>query len=324
MMINPINARMLSLIGQRGAYGKSLAELASKNDAIWGMTADQGALCGMAAFKKQFPDRFINFGISEQNAVGVAAGMANEGCIPFLAFQSAFATTRCADQVRVCMSYMNLNVKLVGLFSGFTVADCGPTHYSLQDIALYRTFPNMTIFSPADSSETVKVLEAAAQLVGPVYIRLGGNINIPIIYRNDYEFVPGKSVKLRDGERVCFMATGTMVANALIAADILKKDVGIDASVINFHTLKPFDVDAVKTALDNELIVTMEEHSLYGGLGSAVSMVVAESYSHARVLPIAAKDCHMHAAEYDYLMKENGLTPETVAEAVRCHLDLNG
>ena len=235
------NIRTWSLLGQRGTFGKTLCDLAGENERLWALTADQGALSGLQRFRAMYPGRCLNFGISEQNAVETAAGLANEGFVPFLAFQAAFAASRCADQVKTCMSYMRRNVKLVGLFAGVSVGDCGPTHYALHDLALFRAFPGMTIVSPADAGETARAVEALLNTEGPAYLRLGGPPNTPVVYREDYEFRLGRAVTLRPGADICLVATGAMVHASLEAAPGIEEATGASVSVVNVHTVKPLD-----------------------------------------------------------------------------------
>lgn len=313
----PVNLRTWSLLGQCGTYGKILSELAAENEKIWSLTADQGTPFGLQRFQAAYPDRFLNLGISEQNAVEVAAGLANEGYIPFLAFQAAFASNRCADQVRVCMSYMGMNVKLIGAFSGVTLCDYGPTHYSLQDFALFRSFPNMVILSPADAAETVKVLIAAAQIDAPVYLRLGsGSLNIPMVYRRDYDFKIGKAVTLKEGKNICILATGTMVHHVLKASEQIEAECGATVKVVNMHTIKPLDLQAVKDACSADLIVSVEEHSIYGGLGGAIAEMLALEKHRPPHLIIGTQDDYANAGEYESVLEHYGLTIPLIVQRI--------
>lgn len=304
--------RSLSLLGQRGTFGKTVCDLAEKNDLIWAMTADQGAGAAVYRFKEKFPDRFLNFGISEQNAVGVCAGLANEGYIPFVAFQSVFTSMRCADQVRVMMSYMKLPVKLVGIFSGLTQGDCGPTHYALQDLAVFRSLENIVVLSPSDAFQTEKCVQQAAEINVPVYLRLGGAINTPIVYKEDFDFEIGKAITLREGTDIAVIATGTMVYNSLKAAEKLAEN-GLSVKVVDMHTIKPLDVKAVKETCSAKLIVTVEEHSVYGGLGGAVAEALALERNKPPHLIIGVSGDYPHAASYPYLLEQAGLTADQIA-----------
>lgn len=312
---SPKNLRTLSILGQRRTIGSVLYDLAKDNEKIFALTADQAALIALNRFEETYPERYLNLGISEQNAVGVASGLANEGFVPFLIFQAAFTSFRCTDQIKVNMSYMKSPVKLVGIFSGLTLGDCGPTHYDTQDIALMRTMPNITVLSPADTLETAKMVEACANLDIPVYIRLSGEINSPIVYREDYDFEIGKAITLKDGSDVAIIATGTMVNNSLKASKILEEQ-GISTKVVNMHTIKPLDVEAIKECCNAKLIVTVEEHSIYGGLGGAVSEVLAQEKIAPQQLIIGLADVYEKAGEYPYLIEKYGLNPEQIAEKI--------
>ena len=317
MKSNPFVAiRSLSLLGQRGTFGKTVCDLAEKNDLIWAMTADQGAGTGLYRFKEKFSDRFLNFGISEQNAVGVSASLANEGYIPFVAFQSVFASMRCTDQVRVMMSYMKLPVKLVGIFSGLTQGDCGPTHYALQDLALFRSMQNIIVFSPSDALQTQWCVQKAAEISSPIYLRLGGPVNCPIIYKSEIDFKIGKAITLRNGTEVAIFATGTMVYNSLKAAEKLEEE-GLSVKVVDMHTIKPLDLESVKAACSAKLIVTVEEHSVYGGLGGAVAECLALERIKPPHLIIGVSGDYPHAGSYSYLLDKTGLTAEKIALKIK-------
>ncbi len=304
--------RTWALLGQRGTLGKVLYDMIGERKNIIAMTADQGALIGFHRIQNQYPDNFINMGISEQNAIGVAAGLSNEGYIPFLAFQAAFTSLRCADQTHVAMAYMGLNIKLIGIFSGLTQGDCGPTHYALHDIALYRSFPKVTVLSPSDATQMVKVLQATSEVFSPTYIRIGGPNNLPIVYKEDFDFQIGKAITLREGKDVAIIATGSMVYNSLKAAEILSSK-GISSTIMDMHTIKPLDKQAVKESLSHKLIVTVEEHSIYGGLGGAVAENLSLLKKRPPHLIIGTQGEYPHAASYSYLLEQAGLTPEKIA-----------
>lgn len=313
--ISPIEIRTLSMLGQRGTFGKVLADLGSENPNIIAMTADQSAGAGLNRFKERFPDRFYNMGISEQNAVGVAAGLADEGFIPFLAFQAVFASTRCTDQVRVCMSYMSENVKLIGIFAGVTQGDCGPTHYAVQDIAIMRSMPNMVVLSPADTLETLKMIELVTKINAPVYIRLSGAINTPIIYKEDYKLEIGKAITVKEGTDITIIATGTMIHNVLKSAKILEEK-GISAKVVNMHTLKPLDNEAIEEACASDFIVSVEEHSKIGGLGSAIAESLSIKKHRPPHLILGISDEYKYAGDYKAMIEQYNLTPEKIAENI--------
>lgn len=315
MTYSAASIKIWSRLGSCGAYGMAAMELPEIDDNIVMLTADLKFYSCLTRFAEKYPDKYYNLGIAEQNMVGVAAGMAKEGLIPFASTYATFASMRCADQVRVNMGYMNLNIKLIGLTAGFSVGILGPTHMSTEDLAVMRSIPNITILSPADCTETVKATLAAAKMKGPVYLRLTGGLNNPVVFDKDYDFEIGKAIRLREGDEVAILATGTMVHKSLVAAEILK-DQGISASVTDFHTIKPLDKEAVLKACDSKLIVTVEEHGVLGGFGSAVSEVLSTMDSAPEQLTIGIQDRYPHAASYDFLLEQEGLTGEAIAQKI--------
>ncbi len=315
MNYSPANIRIWSRLGSCGAFGMAAMELPAINDDIVMLTADLKFYSCLARFSGKYPDKFYNLGIAEQNMVGVAAGMAKEGMVPFASTYATFGSMRCADQVRVNMGYMNLNIKLVGLTAGYSVGILGPTHMSIEDIAVMRSIPNITILSPADCTETVKATEAAACMEGPVYLRLTGSLNNPIVYDRDYDFEIGKSILLKKGSDVAILATGTMVHQSLLAAELLEEQ-GISVSVTDIHTIKPLDEEAVKYACGAKLIVTAEEHSVLGGLGSAVAEVSSALPAGPALMMIGIRDRYPHAASYEFLLEREGLTGRVIADKI--------
>ncbi len=313
---SPADIRTWSLLGQRGTFGKIIYDIASENKHVIAMTADQATGLGLHRLAKQFPDQFLNLGISEQNSVGVAAGLANEGFIPFLAFQAAFASLRCADQTHAAMAYMKENIKLIGMFSGLTQSDCGPTHLALHDFALYRSFPNIVVLSPCDSTEFVKMIESMLSDSRPAYIRIGGPNNIPVIYKQNFDFKIGKAITLKEGRDITLIATGSMVFNTLKASEFLEK-AGFSVKVVDMHTLKPLDVSAVQDACNTKLIVSIEEHSVIGGLGSAIAEELSLRIKRPPHLIIGISGDYPHAASYPYLLEQFGLTAERLAIKIK-------
>ena len=311
----PLNAKIWSRLGSCGAFGIAAMELPAISDDIVVLTADLNFYSSLTRFSAKYPEKFYNMGIAEQNMVAVAGGMAKEGLTPFVTTYATFASMRSADQVRVNMGYMGQNIKLIGLTSGYSVGILGPTHMSTEDIAVMRAIPGITILQPADCMETIKATIAAAEMDGPVYIRLTGSLNNPIVYNDDYEFKIGSAIKLREGTDIAILATGTMVYNALEAAKLLEEK-GISAEVIDFHTIKPLDVESIMSVCDKKLIVTVEEHSIYGGLGSAVAEVLASLKTAPKQLIIGVKDRYPHAGSYDYLIKQEDLTAEGITRKI--------
>jgi len=263
-------------LATREAYGEILKDLGKKYQDIVVLDADLSKSTKTAVFAKAFPERFFNVGIAEQNLMGVGAGLAAAGKIPFVSTFAMFAAGRAFEQVRNSICYPKLNVKIAATHAGLTVGEDGASHQAIEDISLMRSIPNMTVIVPADAEETRQAVAFAAGYKGPVYIRLG-RMAVPDLFTADYQFEHGKAVQLVDGTDVTIMATGIMVAPAKAAAEELMK-AGIRARVLNFHTIKPIDKEAIiKAATDTGAIVTCEEHSIIGGLGSAVAEVVVEN-----------------------------------------------
>lgn len=313
---NTRSIRTWSLLGPSGAHGTAALELAEINPKVLMLTADLCFFSGLERFKAAFPDRLYNLGIAEQNMIGVAAGLAKEGFIPFANTYASFCTSRCADQVRVNMSYMKLPIKLIGLTAGYGAGILGATHMGIEDAALMRSLPNITVISPADCTEIIKAILAAAKTPDPTYIRLTGPINTPIVYKEDYEFQIGKAVTLQEGQDVCIIATGSMVAQAQKTAKMLEEE-GVSCTVMNMHTIKPIDKEAIARANDShKLIVTAEEHNIIGGLYGAVAEELCQYGNHKPVLPIGIKDFFVHAGSYQYQMAESGLEPNLMKEKI--------
>lgn len=320
MEINARNTKRWSILGPRAVYGMAMLDLVENNDKVYALSADLGVSSGMSRLMSAHPDRFLNPGIAEQNMIGVSAGLAQDGLIPFASSFAPFITHRCADQVRMNMGYMHLNVKTVALASGVSMGTAGNSHYGLDDLSFMRSIPGMTILSPCDCAEVVKCIEAAAEYEGPVYIRLTGEAGMPRVYEDDFDFTIGKSNTLRDGEDVLIIATGSMVREALDAAEDLEES-GISATVVDMHTIKPLDTEIFENMSDKcKLIVTVEEHNIYGGLGSAVCQYTATRNNMPRVKCIGLPDEYLKAGAYPYMLEKYGLTKESVANAIEGEL----
>jgi transketolase len=301
----------------RDAFVKSLLELAKEDKRIFLLTADIGTFT-FDIFRQTFPNRFINFGIAEQNMMGAAAGLALSGKIPFVYTIAPFVTMRCFEQIRVDVCYHNLNVKIVGVGTGLAYGSLGPTHQTVEDIAITRALPNMTVISPADPLEAKKVTRAAVLYSGPVYIRLGRS-GEPVVYESDYEYQIGRAVSLREGKEATLIATGVMVYNTLKAAEILSKEEGIEVRVINMHTLKPLDQEVIeKASKQTRGIITVEEHSLIGGLGSAVGEIVSEKKNKIFFRRIGLNDAFCSSyGNYEELKEMYGLSVSALVNAVK-------
>ena len=257
----------------RFGFGEGLVELGKRNDKIFVLGADTVSSVAINGFQKEFPERFANVGIAETNLLGMAAGLAVAGFVPFVSTYGVFASGRPWEQIRTTICYSNLNVKIGGSHSGLMVGPDGATHQALEEISIMRCLPHMTVLVPCDLIETKKATIAAADYNGPVYIRYGRE-NVPIITEEQTPFEIGKAIKMKEGKDVCIMACGSMVYESLMAAEILEKE-GIKARVLNIHTIKPIDKQAIiDAAKECGAIVTAEEHQIFGGFGSAVAEVV--------------------------------------------------
>ncbi|MCX4256002.1 MAG: transketolase family protein [Oscillospiraceae bacterium] len=305
----------------RESYGEALAELSDKYEDLVVLDADLAAATKTGIFKKKCPERFIDCGIAEANMMGVAAGLAATGKKVFASSFAMFAAGRAYEIVRNSIGYPHINVKIGATHAGISVGEDGATHQCNEDIALMRTIPGMTIINPADDVEAKAAVEAAINIDGPVYLRFG-RLVVPVFNEKDtYKFEVGKGVQLKDGKDVTIVATGLMVNEALTAADTLEKE-GISARVINIHTIKPLDKDIIcKAANETGVIVTAEEHSVIGGLGSAVADAVTECCP-VPVVKIGVNDVFGHSGPAVDLLKEFGLSEENIVEKAKFAITL--
>lgn len=311
-------ARMWSRLGQRGTIcGVILPELAKTHENLWVITADLGLLSGLDRFRRENPGRFINTGIAEQNMIGVAAGLAMEGNLAFATTYASFITMRAFEQIRHNLGYQKCNIKLIGSAAGLAMGMSGNTHYAMEDIALMRTVPNMTVLSPADSVEAAKMTEALAESDDPAYMRLTGGLNCPMVYHEDYDFQIGRGIVLKEGKDAALIASGTMVSETLKAAELLEKD-GVSCTIVDMHTIKPLDMDLLRRLFaSHSLIVTIEEHSVIGGLGGAVAEAKAGLSNMPPQLILGLPDAFGKAADGKYLLEQYGLTAGRIAEKIR-------
>ena len=297
----------------RDAYGKALVELGQKNDKVIVFDADLAAATKTGMFKKEFPDRFIDCGIAESNMMGVAAGMATAGYTVFASSFAMFAAGRAFEQVRNTIGYPHLNVKIGATHAGISVGEDGPTHQAIEDIALMRALPGMTIISPADATESRAAVQAAIENDGPFYLRFG-RLSVPQIFEpSEYKFELGKGIVLSEGTDVTIIATGLMVQEAIEAGKILAEK-GVSAEVINIHTIKPIDAELItKSAKKTGAVVTAEEHNIIGGLGSAVAEVLSEN-APTPLTRVGIMDKFGKSGKPAPLLKMYGLTAENIAE----------
>lgn len=301
-------------IATRDAYGKALAELGEKNHDVVVLDADLAGATKTGVFKAAFPERFIDCGIAEGNMIGVAAGIAAEGKIPFASSFAMFAAGRAFEQIRNSVGYPHLNVKVGATHAGVSVGEDGATHQCNEDIALMRTIPGMVVLNPADAVEARAAVFAAAEHQGPVYLRFG-RLAVPVINdRPDYKFEIGKAITLREGTDVTIIATGLMVNEALMAAEQLEAK-GISARIVNMHTIKPLDAETVKkAAAETKGIVTAEEHSVIGGLYSAVCEVLCTEGAAVKVAPVAVMDTFGQSGPGAKLLEVYGLSAEHIVQ----------
>lgn len=299
----------------REAYGEALAALGKENEKIVVMDADLAGATKTGTFKKAFPDRFFDFGIAEADMICAAAGFAFSGFVPFASTFAMFGAGRAFEQIRNSVAYPGANVKLAFTHAGLSVGEDGGSHQALEDVALMRELPGVTVFSPCDAAETAKVVKAAAEMNGPVYIRLT-RPGTDDITDESTPFTPGKAVVLREGKDAAIFATGLMVTRALRAAELLAAD-GIDAAVVNFHTIKPLDEECVLSYNSSvRAIVTAEDHFVTGGLGSAVAETIAGKPG-ARFARVGVEDRFGQSGSPDALYQAYSLTPESIADKVK-------
>ncbi|WP_297636237.1 transketolase family protein [uncultured Clostridium sp.] len=304
---------MMTKMATREAYGKALKDLASTNKNVIVLDADLSKSTKTADFKSVAPERFFNMGIAEGNMMSVAAGLSTCGKIPYVSTFAMFAAGRAFEQIRNSICYPRLNVKICATHAGLTVGEDGASHQAIEDISLMRSIPGMTVINPSDAVETDAAIKAIAEMNGPCYVRLGrAAVNI-INDRPEYKFEIGKGVTLKEGNDLTIIATGIMVDAALEASEILKAE-GIDARVVNIHTIKPIDVELItKAAKETGAIVTAEEHNIIGGLGSAVAEVVTENCP-VSVLRVGVKDTFGESGLPNQLLEKYGLTAKDIVE----------
>ena len=306
----------LTRLGSRHAFGYLMNELSSEHDNLFVLAADVASSANLKDFSKNFPDKFLNMGISEQNMIGTASGLAKEGFNVFAVSFAPFISMRAYEAVRTLAGYMNLSVKIVAMGSGFSMGVQGNTHYGLEDIAIMRAIPNMLVLSPADSVELAKCIEVLLNYNGPAYLRLTGLPGMGNVYKEDFEFNVAKGNALRTGEDVSIIATGFMVSESIRAARLLSKE-GISADVIDMHTIKPLDEELLDSLLkERKLIVSVEEHNVIGGLGGAVAEYLSGKSHCPKLLKFGVDDCFPKAGDYSVMLDNCGLSAKKIAEAI--------
>lgn len=305
----------LQMVPTRDGFGKGLLELGAKNKNVVVLSADLTDSTRAAWFKKEFPERFFGLGVAEQDMIGTAAGFALAGKIPFACTFGVFASGRAWDQIRISVAYMKANVKIAGTHGGISVGPDGATHQAIEEIALMRILPNMTVIVPCDAVEAKKATIEAASVKGPVYLRLGRS-GVPVITKEDEPFTIGKARTMRDGKDLTIFACGQMVYDSMLACDALAKE-GISARLINLHTPKPLDKEAIiKAARETGAIVSVEEHTVLGGLGSAIAEVVVQT-NPVPMKMVGIQDRFGVSGEPSELFKFFGLTPPDIVNAAK-------
>ena len=306
-------------LATREAYGKALVELGKENENVVVLDADLSKSTKTADFKKEYPNRFINTGIAEQNLLGVSAGLSKYGKIPFASTFAVFATGRAFEIIRNSICYPNMNVKIAATHAGITVGEDGGSHQSIEDIALMNSLPNMSVLVPADAKETNEIIKYAAKHVGPVYIRLG-RLNSEDIFEDTYEFEYGKGVSLREGNECTIISTGITTSMAMKACDILKEE-NIDVRLIHMPTIKPIDREIIERASkETKFILTCEEHSVIGGLGQIVASVTSETVP-TKVVKLGIDDVFGESATPSELLEKHGLTTDNIVKIIKENLN---
>jgi len=300
----------------RLAFGRAVLDLGTQDPNIVFLTADGATPTATTEFFQRFPERAFNVGIAEQNLIGMAAGMASCGLVPIVGGYAPFLVFRSLEQVRNDAAYTKLNLTIGGIYTGLSLATGGSTHHTTEDISILRSIANVTVLAPADGREAYKATVAATRYPGPVFIRLGGRVSEPVLYGEDYDFEIGKAITLREGNDATIIATGSLVFYAVVAADVLREE-GLNVRVLNMHTIKPLDEDAiVSAAQETGRIVTAEEHSVLGGLGGAVAEVLT-SECPVPLKRVGIDDIFASIGPLYQLQSKYGLTYEGVVSAVR-------
>ena len=315
MDINEKNIKIWSTIGSRATLGIAALDLAKKIDNLMVLTCDVSTSAGLDRFRKTYPEKYLDLGIAEQNMIGVAAGLASENFNVITTTFAPFQTMRCCEQIKVNLGYMKQKICMVGIASGLALGTLGYTHCCIEDVGILRSIPGITIISPADSLETVKALQAAVKSENPSYLRLTGSSNNPIVYNKDYEFKIGKSITLKEGKDITIFCAGAMVKQCLEAAKILDQK-QIYAKVVNMHTIKPIDKKAVEESYNSKLIISVEEHNIVGGLGSAIAEHKAKLSKTPKQLFLGVKDIYSKGGSYKFLREKHRLTSEKIVEDI--------
>ena len=320
MEINEKNIKLWSSIGPRATFGLSMLDLIKKYSDLMILTCDVSTSAGLDRIRKQYPDNYLDLGIAEQNLIGVAAGLASENFKVITTTFAPFQAIRCCEQIKVNLGYMKEKITMVGLASGLVLGNLGFTHCCIEDVGILRSIPNLKIISPSDSLETIKAIEASLNDQSSCYIRLTGGSNNPIINKKDYDFKIGKSILLTEGKDILIISAGSILNECIEVAETLKNE-NLSTTIINMHTIKPIDEEAIiKHAKNKKLIVTIEEHNIIGGLGSAVAETISKDNKISKLLRLGIQDSYSKSGSYNYLKKINRLVPEKIIEDIKKNL----
>ena len=317
MEINEKSIKLWSTIGPRAAFGLAALDFAKEFDDLMILTCDVSTSAGLDRFKRQFSEKYLDLGIAEQNLIGVASGLSTEGFRVITTTFAPFQTMRCNEQIKVNLGYMKKEICMVGIASGLVLGALGYTHCCIEDIGALRSIPGLTIISPADSLETIKSIREVIKHQKPAYIRLTGGANNPIVYDSDYNFEIGKSVVLKEGKEIVIFCNGASVYRCLEASKILSKK-NLDIKVVNMHTVKPIDKNQIKESImQAKLIVTVEEHNIIGGLGSAVLEVMSEINHNSKKISLGIKDTYGKCGNYEFMLEKHGLSVNKIVEEIQ-------
>jgi transketolase len=316
MLFDEKKIKLWSQLGQRASFGLACLELQEYFPNLIILTSDVSTSAGLDRFRKQFKEKYLEVGISEQNLLGVAAGLASEGFDVITTTFSPFQILRCCEQIKVNLGYMKQKVCMVGLASGVVLGTLGYTHCSIEDIGVLRSIPNITIISPADVREMLKALEASLKHHQSVYLRLSGSTNNKIVYKKNYNFKIGKSVRLSKGKDITIFCTGSMVSVSQDVLEVLNSN-NISAELINIHTIKPIDkTQIVNSANNSKIFFSVEEHSVIGGLGTAISEVCSELDNCPKLIKLGLEDLYNISGDYSYILEKNQLTCQLISKRI--------
>lgn len=317
MEYNAKNSKRWSIIGERPTFGTALFEFAKENENIIAVVADVTNSAGLGNMSREMPDRVINVGIAEQNMMGIATGLASEGYTVFTSSFAPFQSMRCLEQIRVNQGYMGQKVIMVGLAGGVAYGELGFTHCTIEDVSILRSIPNIAVVTPADCMEVVKIVEKAIDYKDSVYIRLMDKTGIPVVYSEDYDFEIGKAVPIVEGGEIAILANGPVVHHAILAAQKFTDENGTPVSVYDFHTVKPLDTETLDKLIGLKAIVTVEEHSVIGGLGSAVAEYYSDKQNHPPIYKMGFSDTYSHGASHERMLQDNKLDNEGIFNTIK-------